>query len=159
MPSFAEGLHPQPLIDAETGLGDAARQADDIGAAIDHYQRTRGDPLRSTTTLSSKLRTQTSKPPDTPGRFRLKSSALRDSVRNDAEKRSVLMELSRRQILTAAGLTGVSLAFTPMWARADMTDWRAQMLTHYLPEREGSTMRVRELNSGRDCTFSGVTPM
>lgn len=33
------GLHPQPLIDAETGLGDAARQADDIGAAIDHYQR------------------------------------------------------------------------------------------------------------------------
>lgn len=34
-----EGLHPQPLIDAETGLGDAARQADDLDGAIGHYER------------------------------------------------------------------------------------------------------------------------
>ncbi len=34
-----DGLHPQPLIDAETGLGDAARQADDLDGAINHYKR------------------------------------------------------------------------------------------------------------------------
>ena len=34
-----DGLHPQTLSAAETGLGDAARQADDLDTAIGHYER------------------------------------------------------------------------------------------------------------------------
>lgn len=39
------------------------------------------------------------------------------------------MKLSRRHVLAAAGLTSASLALTPMRARVDVADWRADMLS------------------------------
>jgi hypothetical protein len=45
------------------------------------------------------------------------------------------------------------LALAPLWARADVTDWRQGMLDHYLPDRAGASFSVRQLESGNDADF------